>query len=589
MNRRDTARLLFSLAVVVSACGSAAPHATIPARLVPSPLVAPSQAPEQVLKLRLYAGADFRARLLDWDKEAHTNVEEASRILQATTGVALELAEVIEWKRSGGAMEQTLSSLRLLDPGAGVDLVIGFIDAPDTHSDSLSDLRAYDLLGRHLLVRSFNRQSELAALGQSARELPESTQDELIATRRQHKQAVVLANTIAHLLGGVDGEAEYADSGVYLPAQSQLSAASAAIVRRTVAAYKNNSQEEWQKLGDELQAAAADAGLIAAARARGKALGSAVKDQVAAESILRPVDRDKLQEARNLLKSRKPMEAWTRIEALLDLYPEALELAVPACLAAQMRSADDAIRYCRHATELAPESAPAWIALALSLQQGNAPEVRETLDRAAALLDKAQPAQELDAESWPSLARAYQKLSLPRAAQRAASHSGPATVRRWVSESQLRYGSSVGVTEAREAAYLEAVKTGLKYVYASDTARAKASAKTIASDFPESIGASLIACEIGLRARSYKEAAAACTQVLGRQSDNSWAHYLLGLVHGRQEQHAEAIASLERAIEIDPDLKAAYQTLAAIYGKLHDSRLVELKQRYKTLFQAELK
>lgn len=534
--------------------------------------------------MRVYAGADYRMRLLDWRAEAQRTVASASGILESGADASLELVEIIEWQRSGGELDKTLTTLRLLDPGADVDLVVGLIDAPAERSDRAAELVGYDLLGKHLVLRSYARQAESEALGSELAALSEAAQDQVLAKRAHHKQSVLLASGIAHLFGADDASSEkFVDAPTYDAQQHQLSDAGSARIRLTISAHLSDEPDSWAPVLKRLQAETAPFTLIGRVKERFSPENNTSASEPAAGSLLREVDRERLQYARSLLASRKGDEAWTQLEKLLELYPEATELLVPACQSAHLRGASDARKHCLHATEAHPTLASAWIALAAS--QTDPSEVAQSLDRAAALLAK-QPKATRD--DWAAVARAYQQISMPRAAERAAKRGGPDSVLTWAGEMQARYGTSIGLKEASEAKYLDAVMTGLKYVYASDMKRAKESAESLATRFPSSVGSALIRCEIFLRQRNSKAAVAACREVLASHPDNSWAHYLLGLLEGREGKNDSAIGLLEKAISIDPSLKAAYQTLSAIYTKSKDPRLDDVKARYKARFHGEL-
>ena len=90
------------LAVVVSACGSAPPLAQIPSHLEPAALSAsamPGDATD-VLRVRVYAGAAYRARVMGWQEELAQVIAASSAILQNASGTRIELVESLDWKLS---------------------------------------------------------------------------------------------------------------------------------------------------------------------------------------------------------------------------------------------------------------------------------------------------------------------------------------------------------------------------------------------------------------------------------------------------------------------------------------------------------
>ena len=95
----ETARLKFGLAVVVSVslsgCGPTAKPTAVPFELLPAvilPIAVGDQA-STILRIRVYVGADHRARVVGWEKELATVIGSASALLHRGSGVQLELSE----------------------------------------------------------------------------------------------------------------------------------------------------------------------------------------------------------------------------------------------------------------------------------------------------------------------------------------------------------------------------------------------------------------------------------------------------------------------------------------------------------------
>lgn len=572
-----TARLLVSLAVVVSACSSAAPKTGLPPQLLPAALpTADESAAENRLRVRVYAGADFRARVVGWQEELASVVASSSAILQRSSGTRLELVETIVWKRSGGKLDKTLQSLTSLDRGVEVDLVIGLIDAPTKARDEYAQLLDAHVLGRHLVIRSFNRQAESAALDPSAAALDEAQKDELLERRRRHKQTLILAQGIAKLFGGPD-------AGNYSAQSTALDSHTAAILRVTIRAHTGKTETAWAEALAELETMDVRPELLELVRNRGASSEDRHKPKQEALGALRSVDREKLENVRKLLKEGRASIAWEVLEPLTELYPDFPAIVDLACLAAHARGASDAGSRCQRAVDTSPDNAQAWLRLGRLQLEAEPASALRSLNRARALLAQ-------NDSGWAVLARAYQKLSLPSLALQAASKAkGTKAVTTWALESRTRYGSNLGVAEESEAKYLVALKAALKEVYKNDYKAARASAASLHQSFPKSIASDLIDCEIGVRRRRYGAARRSCQVVLAKQSDNAWARYLLGIVHLREKKNTQAIAFLEDAIARDPGLKAAYEALAKVLRQRSDARLAPLKLQYEERFGGELK
>ncbi len=581
-----TAGLLISLAVVVSACGGTAPKSVMPAHLLPAsmPSVDPAAA-ENVLLVRVYAGSAFRARVIGWERELEQVILAASSILQDACGARLELVESLDWKLAGGNLGNALQSLRSLDQGVDVNLMIGLIDAAsDAEVDYAKLLDAQDF-GKHIVIRSFHRTAESALLAPDTDSLDEATSEELLDRRRRHKQAMILAQAVAKLFG-----APLAKS--YQSGASKLDAASADVMRVTIsatlmaAADDAQSKEIWEAAGEQLKTLGLGDALVQRARQQGLS-GEAGQGKGEEElATLRGVDHEVLTKTKALLKDGAPAEAWAQLEPLTELYDKHWEIVSLACEVAFARGAADALDRCQRATGLRADDGQSWLRIGrLQLKTQDAAALQSLKRAGTGLAD--------DARGWRTLARAYRKLSFPTlslaAAQKAGNPKSLTKTVRWASESRTRYGSNVGVDADSEGRYLVAIQDALKLVYKNDYGAAKTAAADLRSSFPQSIAGDLVLCEIAVRRRKYPAAKLACQSVLKRQSGNAWSHYLLGVVSSRNKLQAEATEHWTKAVSLDPGLKAAYQALAKVYRKTSDPRLKALRIAYKDRFGSELK
>lgn len=584
--RRFTARLLISLAVLVSACGSAPPRSEMPTHLLPATLpVQDGSEADQVLRVRVYAGAAYRARVMGWESELEQVVAASSAILQEACGTRLEMVENLDWKLSGANLEKSLKSLRSFDPATDVDLAIGLIDAAPTAAQEYGELLDADALGKHAVVRSYNRLAESEALGAAGETLDELTKDELLNRRRRHKQTLILVHAITKALGGSGGTTYKLDA-------TKLDAEAAAILRVTVpatlAAAKPGAPVKsiWTAASGELASLGATAELVERARQAGHPKQGNQTSSTHSLESLRSVDRKTIAKVKELLKDSDASAAWERLEPLTELYPRQQDIVDLACLVAAARGAKDALERCKAAVVGNPKNGQAWLRVGGLQLKAQPTDALQSLRKAGSLMSD-------DSHGWKTLARAYQTLSLPSlalsAAQKVKNPKAVAKTLRWAQETRSRYGSNVGVDEDSEGRYLIAVKDGLKLVYKNDFKAASVAAADLASSFPKSIASDLMQCEIGVRRRKYAAAKQACQAVLAKQSENAWSRYLLGVVSLRERDQTKAIQFLAEAIARDPGLKAAYQALAKVYRKRSDTRLKALKAQYKEYFGAELK
>lgn len=595
---RHQARLLFvGLALVVSACGGNSGQGTIPASLLPATLAPGSDdasaTSQGVVRLRVYAGADYRARTLGWQEELETVISQVSAIFEQQSNLRIELVDTKDWKRSGGKLEGTLKSLKSHDPGPDVDLVVGLIDAPTRHELELQELVLADTLGRHLVVRSFNQQIEREFLKLETYGLAESQEDELLSVRRRHKDTVLIAHGIAELFGVSDAVpnsgGDTVDGFKYSPSITTLSSEAARIVSINSAAHlaEDNKAEAWALAGQELAKLGADSNLLSKVNDRKEANQSSDEGEQA--KGIRESDRTRLLKAKRMMAAGKLAEAWESLEPLVERYPREAEVSDAACALSTLRNSKDSLTHCTLAVTFHKEHARNWISLG-SIRAETSPSLAlENLQHAEVLLRQANSK---NLQNWMELARAYKKLSMPSLAKKAAilgvgGESGVAkssAVEKWAIQMRVRFGVGIGMQEIQERDYLTTLREGLELVYKQDYAKAVGKGATLSKDFPKSIGSDLLSCEVSLRRRKYLAAKRSCQAIVTRQPDNSWATYLLGVVDVRQSRMTSGIAKLEEAITRDPQLEAAYQALASVYKKSKDVRLSELQKQYQVQF-----
>jgi predicted Zn-dependent protease len=195
---------------------------------------------------------------------------------------------------------------------------------------------------------------------------------------------------------------------------------------------------------------------------------------------------------------------------------------------------------------------------------------------------------------WGKLASAYQTLGVVSAAERTALEANADAVLTWAAQTRARYALSPkaadhAVSPARESEYVESIKQLLGHVYARRFAEAEAAAKAIAGRFPGAPGVPVALCDLEIRRRRFDRARKHCERALATYEGASWAHYLAGLLDKRDRRPATAIDHLRRAIELDPELRHAYQVLAQIYaaeGKRRERD--ELAETYRERFQQAL-
>lgn len=503
--------------------------------------------------MRIYVGADHRARVIGWEPELRAVVENASAMLVRGSRVSIDLVESVGWPRSGGPLGNTLAALAASDPGLDVDVVIGLVDAIESAETSFSSLVATNKEARHIVIRGFSWQAEGAALGAAGEDLSESTRDRLLIARRQHKQSILLAHGIAELFGE-----SLALGSAYAMGTKSLEPQAASRLTSQVLSTLATRKET-----------------------------AARKPVVAEAGALRLIDTETLAQVQLLLEADKPGVAWEILEPLLELYPENAEIAAMGCEVAAARDATDIRARCESAVRLGSEAPRAHLALATSMVEleGTKNISESSAEKAAKHLAHAEGTLSPKASEWADVAAAYQALSLPTHAARAAAVSGAvASVAVWSRERIARYGVQIAVAPDQEGRYLRAFEGGLVHAYAGNVAKTEAAAKSIAKNFSGSIGASLLRCELHMHKRRYSEALRECGTVVALHPENSWARYLQGVANARSKREGVAIRLLGEAIDRDATLEPAYKALSQLYRSRGDARLASLRNAFKKAF-----
>ncbi len=525
------------------------------------------------LRVRVYAGLEYRQRQEEWKKELDIVLARSSALL-APCDLRLELVEAPMWKRSGGALPTILSTLIAQDPGADVDLVIGFVDAPREAEVQMEQLVLTKPFSKHLVVRSFNRQA--AAQSASMGALSEAEQDRALDEAARHKQSVVLAHGIAESFAASHAGSKTIDGPVYQPKLHLFSDAACKRLSLVAPAYIQNTEEAWTQviaaLGNDTSADVLDA-----AKTRKNGLHAPVSK----ENTMRDLDRERLLSSQMLLEQNNAEEAWASLEPLIELYPKNAEVATLACKASQARGGEDARSHCQMATRVAAKEASNWISLGELRIETNPRSAAKALERGSLGIATG------DEAAWSRVAQGYRQLFMPTRAQKAASQAPSllqSQIDQWAQEMKLRYGASTNISESEEGPYLRQLQVGLQFVYKQEYEKANALSAAMQSSYATSIAQPLLKCEIGLRKKKYKAALKACEKVLGLQPGNSWALYLSGVIHLRQTKSEQGIVFLQKALQVDPTLQAAFIALETTFKKNQDARLGPLQERFGNRF-----
>jgi tetratricopeptide (TPR) repeat protein len=572
----------------------------LPAELEPTPTATTEPL---VVKVRAYADKAHRAQTLQWERRLSVRLKAANKVLAPSAGIVLQLVETMPWERgTGDDMAEMLRQLETLDPATDVDIVIGMVDALAHVSSQIHQLGVARPLGRHVILRGLNDAKEVQLLEAALDTVDDKAREELYAARKRHKEIVLLLHELAHTFGAMHvADREKLLHPAYDARQKGLSPYTAKLMR-TVAEKRyavGNARDERASL-EALSAyleSTTWAGWVSSERKELEQLlstklakpGTGAAAATLSEAV-RPVDREAYQAASRLAENEKWHEAWERLEALLEFYPDEPGVQLLACRLMMKRGGGaGTMAQCERASKLTPnDPEPDLLIARAHIKAKKVKLAMASLERARKRLS-ALPG---DARrQWALLAVTYKELgSVTLAAEAAKQGKGPADVAEWAAHTGARYavppnGSKFGIEPAGEDDYISEVKSLLKLVYAKKFKEAETALRVAERRYKGAPGLLVVRCDMEIRRRRYPQARKFCSRALKTFEGAAWGHYLTGLLDKRDKKEASATKHLARAIELYPDLRHAYQVLAGLHeAASRTEELTNLRDAYHKRF-----
>jgi hypothetical protein len=125
-------------------------------------------------------------------------------VVEPALGVRFEAESFRRWHRESGSIDvnQMLGELEKMDPGPGVDLVVGLrlAAAARQHLDARD--RAARMLGHHFVLRGMASADEAAAL-KTLDLLDPAEREQIYSRRKWHKETAVFLHEWLHTLGAI--------------------------------------------------------------------------------------------------------------------------------------------------------------------------------------------------------------------------------------------------------------------------------------------------------------------------------------------------------------------------------------------------
>jgi len=132
-------------------------------RIAPSGLdltpAVPHTSEPRVIRVRVYADADYRGVVLRWQARLRTQLARINSVAVPIFNVAFEIESVRNWDRShtGAAFNGLIDELAALDHGQQVDLVLGLVTPARGITTAMHQVGAAFTPGRHIVMRGLGQ------------------------------------------------------------------------------------------------------------------------------------------------------------------------------------------------------------------------------------------------------------------------------------------------------------------------------------------------------------------------------------------------------------------------------------------------
>ncbi len=328
-------------------------------------------------QIRIYVDRDYRREAANWQKEVEELVEQASSITEGLFGAKLHIESIRQWEKYNpkDTLAPALDLLARIDSGRDVHWVVGFVGSSSLVNASHDQLgRAY-LFARHFVLRGLRNAEEITAIEDSFKYLSSGERDQLIRSRRRHRQTAVFLHEWAHTLGAPHARSpEFINYEQYDSKQERFDEYTTKLIAVSLRHWQREAlpDAEVQSWGAELQVllSTVPTGLWDATSTQ--QLRSYV-DQMAGSAVastsgsqLWGQDAGQLNRAEQAMRKGRYRDAREEIAPLAARYPNDPHVQILACQveAAIGALTPEASKQCGKAASVAPDDAESQINLA---------------------------------------------------------------------------------------------------------------------------------------------------------------------------------------------------------------------------------
>jgi tetratricopeptide (TPR) repeat protein len=347
------------------------------ARVSDTPAPADGTRVNATYQIRIYVDRDYRRETANWQKELEELVDQASSITEGLYGARLHIESIRRWETSNpkDTLTPALDSLARIDSGRDVHWVVGFLGSSSLVNPSHDQLGKAYLFARHFVLRGLRNAEEITAIEDSFKYLSSQERDQLIRSRRRHRQIAVFLHEWAHTLGAPHARSpEFINYERYDSKQARFDEDTTKLIAVSLRHWQREAlpDAEVQSWGAELQAllSVVPAGSWEATST--EQLRNYV-DQMASSAVtstsgshLSKLDASQLNRAEQAMRKGRYRDARGEIVPLVTRYPNDAHVRILAC---QVEVAigpltPEASKQCEKAASLEPDDAESQISLA---------------------------------------------------------------------------------------------------------------------------------------------------------------------------------------------------------------------------------
>lgn len=575
--------------------------------------------PYEKIRIRVHASEAHQRVIFGWQVRFLDTIERANAYLGPTAGLELEVTRARPWKLEIEPTDLEAGARLLMghDPGQGTDLVVGLFSPLPAMTSAIHRLGLANLLGRHMILRTFDSVEEMSVLKRRFPGLEPEEVERLYVARRVHAEVQLILHELGHMLGALHVRDIRSILYPNLDARATgYASETVQLMRRGLGLLRDPGPANLEAYRTYLAASTWN-GWLAGERDRMVAFMAAGRTTdrrgLPDRALLDPtaVAESPVGRLRPRAEPRTPAEAarealaragrgeletgWAMVEALAEKAPSDPDVVGVACRLAARAAPEEADRWCEAAGRLSPDEPRPGVLRAYAALRRDAADTARLAQRAEAQLAKTATVAE---ETWALLAQVYRGISWVTAAERVAAHGGDTEeaydVAQWAKRVRSIYDLPVdsaerGVPEAAEAAYVRRRAEVLRRLPGARPAAASRLVARFEQRYPRMPPLSLALCETLVRDGRYASAERVCRRAARRFPRDARVHFALGAVAFARGNPREAIAPLERALELRPDRKDGYTLLWSAYrvtGRPRDAR--RLAARYAARFKEPL-